>query len=217
MPDNEVMTAPHSPGLSLRERKKIKTRTAIRSAMYALVEEQGYDATTIEQIAERAEVSPSTVFRYFPTKEDIVLTDEYDAILLEELRGRPRDEPWPVSLRYVLGKAMRVGIEEDPRDSRVRARLMAKVPAVRSRMTESMAVTSQMFREGVAARTGLDADSFEVHVYARSVVGGLLEVTLHWAENDFQDDVFELLDRALDVLEHGLTGLTAREETPQTP
>ncbi len=56
------------PRLGLRERKKIKTRMAIRKATYRLVQEQGYDATTIEQIAEAAEVSPSTVFRYFPPR-----------------------------------------------------------------------------------------------------------------------------------------------------
>src|SRR5690606_14406568 len=71
---SSLTPAAQAPGL--RERKKIKTRRAIRAAMYALVEEQGYEATTVEQIAERADVSPSTVFRYFPTKEDILLTDE---------------------------------------------------------------------------------------------------------------------------------------------
>lgn len=81
------------PQLSLRERKKIKTRTAIRRATYRLIAEQGYEATTVEQIAEAAEVSPSTVFRYFPTKEDIVLTDEFDPIMLRELRSRPAGEP----------------------------------------------------------------------------------------------------------------------------
>ena len=56
--------------LGLRERKKLKTRVAIRGAAYRLISEQGYEATSVEQIAEAAEVSPSTVFRYFPAKED---------------------------------------------------------------------------------------------------------------------------------------------------
>lgn len=71
VPDNDPHdgSTPHPLRPGLRERKKIKTRRAIRTAAYALIEERGYDATTIEQIADRAEVSPSTVFRYFPTKE----------------------------------------------------------------------------------------------------------------------------------------------------
>ncbi|MFC9285852.1 TetR/AcrR family transcriptional regulator [Streptomyces sp. NPDC057052] len=192
------------PHLGLRERKKIKTREAIRSAMYALVEEQGYEATTVEQIAERAEVSPSTVFRYFPAKEDIVLTDEYDPVLVEELRARPADEPWPDTARHVMLAAARVGVEEDPRVARLRTRLMVEVPAVRSRMMESMSATGRTIRVALAERTGRDPDSLEIRVHAMSFVGGLMEASLYWAENDHQGDFAALVDRALDVLEHGL-------------
>ncbi|MFG2954667.1 TetR/AcrR family transcriptional regulator [Streptomyces sp. NPDC048291] len=205
------MTAAHSslspadnPRLGLRERKKIKTREAIRSATYALVEEQGYDATTIEQIAERAEVSPSTVFRYFPTKEDIVLTDEYDPLVLEELRDRPADEPWPDSLRYVMHRAVQLGMKEPVRVSRLRTRLMTEVPAVRSRMMESMSETGRMLCQAIGERTGRDPQSLEVRVYAMSIIGGLMEASMYWAENAHEDDFDGLVDRALNVIEHGL-------------
>ncbi|MCQ9184395.1 TetR family transcriptional regulator [Streptomyces sp. IBSBF 2953] len=190
----------------LRERKKIKTREAIRAATYALVEEQGYDATTIDQIAERAEVSPSTVFRYFPTKEDIVLTDEYDSVFLEELRARPKDEAWTDSIRHVMLAAARVGVEDDIEVARLRTRLLVDVPAVRSRMMESMSVTGRMLCVAIAERTGRDPDGLEVRVHAMSLIGGLMETSLYWAEKGHQGDLAPLLDRALDVLEHGLGG-----------
>ncbi|WUN95503.1 TetR family transcriptional regulator [Streptomyces sp. NBC_00299] len=205
------MTPAHSspltdrPQLGLRERKKIKTRTAIREATYALIKEQGYDATTIEQIAERAEVSPSTVFRYFPTKEDIVLTDEYDPVLLDELRRRPADEPWMESLRYVMKLAIAAATDEEPEAVRLRSHLLVQVPAVRSRMLESMSVTGRMLGEAIAERTGRARDSFEVRVFTMSLIGALAEVSLYWAENGFEDDLNDLVDRALDVVEHGLT------------
>ncbi|MBO4258907.1 TetR/AcrR family transcriptional regulator [Streptomyces griseorubiginosus] len=192
------------PQLGLRERKKIKTREAIRTATYALIKEQGYDATTIEQIADRAEVSPSTVFRYFPTKEDIVLTDEYDAPMLEELRARPAGEPWMDSVRHVMRMATNALMAEDPEVVRMRAHLGVQVPAVRSRMFESMSETGRLLRAALADRTGLDPDSLEVRVYAMSLVGGLMEANMTWAENGFKDDLGALLDRALDVMEHGL-------------
>ncbi|MFE1292095.1 TetR/AcrR family transcriptional regulator [Streptomyces sp. NPDC058751] len=192
------------PQPGLRERKKIKTREAIRDATYALIREQGYDATTIDQIAERAEVSPSTVFRYFPTKEDIVLTDEWDPVLLEELRSRPADEPWVDSIRYMLREAVRTGVEEDSDVARLRTHLMVQVPAVRSRMMESMSVTGRMICTAIAERTGRDPDSLEVRVYAMSLVGGLMETSLYWAENGHRDDFANLVDRALTVLAHGL-------------
>jgi AcrR family transcriptional regulator len=177
---------------------------AIRTATYSLIKEQGYDATTIEQIAERAEVSPSTVFRYFPTKEDIVLTDEYDPILLAELRKRPADEPWTESLRSVMRLAISAVMEADPEVIRLRSHLLVQVPAVRSRMLESMSVTGRMLAEAIAERSGMAQDSFEVRVYAMSLIGGLAEISLYWAEHDFKDDLNDLLDRALDVIESGL-------------
>lgn len=194
------------PQLGLRERKKIKTRMAIRSATYELIEDQGYDATTIEQIAERAEVSQSTVFRYFPTKEDIVLTDEYDALMEEELRSRPADEPWIDSLRYVLTKAIGVTKAEEPGVIRLRSRLMLEVPAVRSRMIESMSETGRLLCRVIAERTGRDSTDLEVRVYAMSLIGGLSEISVYWAENNCEDDLGELVNRALNVLEHGLPG-----------
>ncbi|MER5180233.1 TetR family transcriptional regulator [Streptomyces sp. NPDC002896] len=192
------------PQLGLRERKKIKTRAAIREATYRLIDEQGYDATTIEQIAEAAEVSPSTVFRYFPTKEDIVLTDEYDPVLEEEMRSRPEDEPLLDSLRYVLRRVVGFGFEEEPAVSRLRTRLMVDVPAVRSRTTESMAVTGRLLRRAIARRTGRDTGDLEVRVLATAIVGALLETSLYWAEHDHQDDLSDLLDRALSTFEGSL-------------
>ncbi|MFF5155051.1 TetR/AcrR family transcriptional regulator [Streptomyces sp. NPDC000348] len=199
--------APPRPGL--RERKKTKTREAIRDATYGLVREQGYDATTVEQIAERAEVSPSTVFRYFPTKEDIVLTDEYDGPLLAELAARPADEPWPDSVRYVLRKAVGLAMTEQPDATLLRARLTAEVPAVRSRMLESLSATARLLAGTVAVRTGLDPDGLEVRVGTTALAGGLLEASRYWAERGHTDDLADLVDRALDVFEHGLPAATS--------
>ncbi|GGS89721.1 TetR/AcrR family transcriptional regulator [Streptomyces chromofuscus] len=199
-------TAPADrPRPGLRERKKIRTREAIRSATYDLIEEQGYDATTIEQIADRAEVSPSTVFRYFPTKEDIVLTDECAPPLLEEFRARPADEPWPESLRQIMHKAVGLGVGEALEVTRLRCRLMADVPAVRSRMMESMSEAGQSLAEAIGERTGRDPQGLEVRVLTMSLIGGLMEVPQYWARTDFREDLADLVDRALTVYEHGLS------------
>ncbi|MFF9086877.1 TetR/AcrR family transcriptional regulator [Streptomyces sp. NPDC014991] len=199
-------SAPDGRRPGLRERKKTRTREAIRAATYALIEEQGWEATTIDRIAARAEVSPSTVLRYFPAREDIVVTDEYGPLLLAEIRRRPPDEPWPDTVRHVLGQAVRRGVEEDPRTSRLRTRLMVQVPAVRSRVRESMSVTGRMLCQAIGERTGLAPDGLEVRVHAMSLVGGLMETSLYWAEKGHRDDLASLVDRALDVLAHGLAG-----------
>jgi AcrR family transcriptional regulator len=187
--------------LSLRERKKLKTRIAIRNATYALIEEQGYDATTVEQIADRAEVSPSTVFRYFPTKEDIVLTDEYDPLAETLLRERPEDESLLDSLRFIIRQALAMAIADDPtyaeREMKVRIRLMAEVPAVRSRVMESMSVTGRLMCRAVAERTGRHEGDLEVRTYTMGLMAALLEAAIYWAEHDYEDDLLDLFDRTL--------------------
>ena len=78
-----------TPAPGLRERKKAKTRAALREHALALFREQGYAATTVEQISAAAEVSPATFFRYYPTKEDVVLQDDFDLVTLEALESQP--------------------------------------------------------------------------------------------------------------------------------
>ncbi|MFC5240568.1 TetR/AcrR family transcriptional regulator [Streptomyces atrovirens] len=204
------LTPADPPRPGLRERKKIKTREAIRGAAFALIGEEGYDATTIERIAERAEVSPSTVIRYFPAKEDIVLTDESDRPLAAALAARPAGEPWPDSVRHVLRGAVRRAMAEQPEVTLLRARLLAEVPAVRSRTRESLSATGRLLADTIAARTGLAPDGLEVRVATTSLLGGLLEATTYWAERGHTDDLPTLLDRALDVVEHGLPAAKSR-------
>ncbi|MFF8398256.1 TetR/AcrR family transcriptional regulator [Streptomyces sp. NPDC016172] len=205
--------------LGLRERKKIKTRTAIRDATYALIKEQGYEATTVEQIAERAEVSPSTVFRYFPTKEDIVLTDEYDPLVEELLRARPQDEPVLESLRWSIRQGMTMAIAETADSEQdemiLRIRLMVEVPVLRARMMESMSVTGRLLCRALAERTGRGQDELEVRVYAMGLMGALLEAMIYWVERDFRDDLPELVDRTLDTLAD-LPKRPPASETPMT-
>ncbi|MEE1756264.1 acyl-CoA-like ligand-binding transcription factor [Streptomyces sp. SP18CS02] len=192
------------PRMGLRERKKRKTRLAIRRAAHRLIAEQGYQATTVEQIAEAAEVSPSTVCRYFPAKEDIVLTGEHELVVESVLRSRPADEEPLESLRHLLVESVRAVLADDPEEMRQRTRLMVEVPAVRARMTETMAETSGLLSRALAARSGRAADDLEVRIVTAAVMGALREVTIHWAEHGQRDDLVALVDRTLDVLKGGL-------------
>jgi len=75
--------------MGLRERKKARTRAAIRTEAMRLFRERGYAATTIEQIAAAADISPATFFRYYPTKEDVVLQDDFDVLMPEAVETQP--------------------------------------------------------------------------------------------------------------------------------
>jgi AcrR family transcriptional regulator len=77
----------------LRERKKLRTRATLIDAAAELCLNQGYDNTTVEQIAAAADVSPRTFSRYFPTKESVVaaMTGDMDGYLAEALLEQPSD------------------------------------------------------------------------------------------------------------------------------
>ncbi|MFJ6404380.1 MULTISPECIES: acyl-CoA-like ligand-binding transcription factor [Streptomyces] len=187
----------------LRERKKQRTREEIRRAGRRIAAAHGWEAATIERIAAEAEVSPSTVVRYFPVREDIVLTDEDDERLEARLRARPAGEEPLESLRAVVVEAIRAALEADPEEIRLRARLMAGTPAVRARLSETTAETGRRLARALADRTGRAPDDLEVRVFAAAVLGALREATLYWAERGLEEDLPALLDRTLDTLKAG--------------
>ncbi|MFI9721705.1 TetR/AcrR family transcriptional regulator [Streptomyces sp. NPDC052396] len=193
------------PRLGLRERKKIQTRQAIRDAAYRLFERQGYDATPVDQIAEAADVSPSTVFRYFPTKEDIVLTDEYDPLMEAMLRDRPAGEPPLTAIRNVVLGGLEQMIGSNSPEMRVRMRLIREVPALRARAGEGMGESSRILCEIIAERTGRGADDLQVRVLVAAVLNAMQEALMVWVDRGQTDDPLALIGQALDLLERGLT------------
>ena len=117
---------------SLRERKKARTRASLREHALRLFREQGYQATTVEQIAAAAEVSPSTFFRYFPTKEDVVLNDDMDTRVLEALARQPAEMAPLPAIRAAIREAWDAFTDDDWTQISEGARLSVEVPEIRA-------------------------------------------------------------------------------------
>jgi AcrR family transcriptional regulator len=186
----------------LRERKKARTRAAIREHALRLFREQGYDETTVEQIAEAAEVSPSTFFRYFPTKEDVVLQDDLDLLWMDVFRAQPADLSPIAAMRSAVRSAFASLGAAELEQLREAMNLAMAVPAVRARTLEEFARTAQNIAGAVAERAGRPAADFEVQALAGAVVGVAMAA---WFDQpgDFAGfgDRFE---RGLALLESGL-------------
>jgi AcrR family transcriptional regulator len=191
-----------SPGL--RERKKQKTRWAIQEHALRLIAEQGYEATTVDQIAAAAEISPSTFFRYFRTKEDLIVEDEYDEVLEAGLRTVPADLTPIAAVRAVMRGGLMAMSESDQAKVISRMKLVMSVPALRSRSLDNFTTTLRLLAGAVAERTGRAATDFEVRAFAGAVVGALVAVLEQWLESDGKENPAELVDRALAYLEAGL-------------
>jgi AcrR family transcriptional regulator len=191
-----------SPGL--RERKKQKTRWSIQEHALRLFQEQGYEQTTVDQIAEAAEISPSTFFRYFKTKEDVIVEDEYDPILVKLLAVQPADlAPIPAlrgAIRVAFGQMGAAEVDK----IRQRTELMLAVPALRMRMLDNFTSNLDMLAGAVAVRTGRGADELEVRTFAGAVTGALIAAIYAWVGGDFQEPFAEVIDRTLAHLGSGL-------------
>jgi AcrR family transcriptional regulator len=188
--------------VGLRERKKQKTRESIQRTALRLFEKQGYEETTIEQIAAAVEISPSTFFNYFPTKEDVVLFDAYDPVAIRMFLERPKDEPLNVSLRKVL-ESLAAAFESDERMVLARGRFFLEVPELRARMWDEIERTQVLIVEMLAERTGRRPDDYELRVTARIVIAALLEASKEWMLSKGRTGLVELTNRALDVVESG--------------
>jgi len=190
-----------SPGL--RERKKAKTRAAIQAAALHLFERQGYQATTVDQIAEMAEVSQSTFFRYFPSKEDVVLLDRYDPLLLAALVAQPAELSPIAALRRTLRSVLGGLPAEELERERQRAMLVVSVPELRARALDDLTASLQPFNEAVAERTGRAVDDSAVRALTGAVLGVSISAMLT-ASQDPSADWIELMDTGLAHLEAGL-------------
>ena len=205
LPDHAVH--PQRPGPAeaarpgLRERKKAKTRAAIREHAMRLIREQGYDATTVEQIAEAAEVSPSTFFRYFPTKEDVVLQDDMDLLWIDAYRAQPAGLAPVTAMRLALREAFANMSSEDITTLRQTMDLAA-IPAIRARMLDEFARTNQMLATAIAERSGHRPDDFAVQTVAGAVLG--VAMAAWFTAADDIEAFADRLERGLALLEAGL-------------
>jgi len=204
----ELRTASQDRPGGLRELKKARTRAAIREHALRLFGEQGYQRTTVEQIAAAAEVSPSTFFRYFPTKEDLVLQDDMDTRMVEAFDRQPPGLGPIAAIRAATREVIESYSEADLEVLRQTSTLTMSVPEVRARAMDEFARTIAVISEALAKRTGRPADDLAVRTVAGAIIGVIMSVTMPWHgwSSDRQSlvDMFARIDQALALLEAGL-------------
>jgi len=188
---------------SLRERKKAKTRAVIQHEALRLFRFQGYEATTVDQIAEAAEVSPSTLFRYFPSKEDLVLSDEYDLLIGEACLRQPPELGPVEAIRLGLRSVFAELTAEEVADMRARAELGLAVPSLRASMVDQLAQAIHQVNDIIAERARLPHDDLVTSTVAGAIVGVLMAAEFYWVEHP-GSDLVQLLDDSLGHLGSGL-------------
>lgn len=185
----------------IRTRKKARTRLAIQDAALDLFSSQGFELTTVEQIALRADVSPSTFFRYFGTKADIILSDHDTqlGLLCADIRDQPKNMRELETVRRALQAAWVPNI--DPvrtiRTERAVARsayLCGVAYFVGRRWIDEVGAA-------LAERRG-EADALEeCMMVARTAMGVFGSATEQWVASEAEEDFGELIDKGFAMLD----------------
>jgi AcrR family transcriptional regulator len=199
--------------MGLREVKTARTRDAISRAALRLFAEKGYDATTMEEIAESAEVGTSTLYRYFPTKEMLVVEPlSVRGHMVAEFRARPAQEPIDEALGHAI-RALMTAPRAAIAERRVIFEILAMASAPRLRLLEEVHSERTELEEAIAERLGRPhGDIFSV-VTARLAIAVLETIADH--APDVHEDPEEARRAAATAIR--AVGAALQAEPPAVP
>jgi AcrR family transcriptional regulator len=187
--------------LDWRERKKNATRERIREAALRLFREQGYEATTVEQIATAASVSHMTFFRYFPAKEDVALSDSYDPLIANAIAQTPPAWPLTRRIRTVLVEGL-LQIYPAQRDTLLaQNKLIVSTPALRERMWAGQIATQQVILRALETDQRDPQAWFQARVTVAACLAAASTAILTWVENNGTPELPELMAQAFNALD----------------
>jgi AcrR family transcriptional regulator len=192
-----VSTSAWDRSLPLRERKKLRTRRALADAALRLFTEKGFGGTTLEEVAEEAEVSKSTFFRFFPAKEAAAIEAETElwtayltALAERELSGAILGELHQTLAEAVAG----LGPGWDERFIATR-RLIAGEPALLAYVEHYRAGVERQVTECLAGKLGLDPEDLRLLVLAELATTAFSVAGRHWVRHGGRGGRAALLER----------------------
>jgi AcrR family transcriptional regulator len=189
------MTHVTEPEPDWRQRKKTATRDRIRANALRLFGEQGYDATTVEQIAAAAGVSHMTFFRYFPTKEDVALSDSYDPLIAALLAQTPATWPLTQRIRAALLQGLTQVYDTDRDALLAQNKLIVSTPALRERLWADQIATQQLILQTLGPRP-----SFQTRVIVAACLAAATTAILTWVQNNGTPELPDLINQAFETL-----------------
>lgn len=185
----------------LRERKKLRTRSAIQHEALKLFRKQGYEETTVGEIAEAAEVSESTFFRYFGSKEALVFQDDFDELLMDAFKRQPVELGPLEAMRRAIREGFAEITPQEAADAVERMDLVMRVPELREAVAGELVESIDRLAQLCASRMGLPGEDIRVRSLAGAVVGAMLAAFL--SEPKLDAGFVERIDQALAALESG--------------
>ena len=195
-----------SPSSGLRERKKLATRLALHEAALRLVAEHGIDTVSVDDIADRADVSPRTFFNYFPSKVDAVLGLDPDAPRqqAEAFLARPAEES-PVEALRTVARDQALEMAADMELWPLRLKVIDAHPTLLGHLAAAFGENERILAAAIAERTGTRVGVDVQPTLLAGVAGVAMRTSLHrWLASDFTAALPDLVDEAWDLMSAGL-------------
>ena len=184
----------------LRERKRHAAMRHIQRTALDLFDERGFQQVSVEQIAETAEVSPSSVYRYFGTKEGIVLADDFDTLSEAELTTIFDPDDLVGTVRTVVARFEPSPDQQDPEGNLAlrRIRYFFDEPSVRKASYEILANAVERIAPILTASGRFTAS--EARVMSSALVFGYFSAVQQWYRNPAGRSIADVLAEALGTL-----------------
>jgi AcrR family transcriptional regulator len=183
-----------------RSRKKAATRRSIQEHALRLFATNGYDNTTVEDVAAAAGVSHMTFFRYFPRKENVVETREYDPMIEELIIARPPQESPMAAINAALSAWLARVLPTDRERILTRVQLVTSTPELRARAIIATDATRDLFARSLAQRSGHTHQDLVVTVHAAIAVAVFTAALEIWAQTD-GGDLVAIIDASFRAVE----------------
>lgn len=179
--------------------KAERTRESLLRAALELFDERGYDSTTAAAIAERAGVTEMTFFRYFPSKDSVLVADPYDPLIADAIVRQPAHISPIAAAIGAIAEGWRAVPPPASSDVRDRLRIVSRTPSLRGAIAKNNAATEAAICGALVTR---GASPSEARIAAAATMGALTAALLDWADGD-DPDLGTAIDAALRVLAGG--------------
>ncbi|MGX4769043.1 TetR/AcrR family transcriptional regulator [Bradyrhizobium guangdongense] len=183
----------------LRQRKQQATRERLKRAAMALFLERGFETTTIDDIADAADMSRRSFFHYFASKEDVVAAWQEDAAtaLVTEILARPAGESMLTAAENAIAAALK---RIDPAEAAAMSRLKRDNPALQARDQLKYEKLERALADGLAQRSGRKSDRLKARLVAMIATGAMRVGGESWLSEGSRDKPEAFVKRTFDAI-----------------
>lgn len=182
---------------SLREKKRKQLRRKIQQEALSLFIQQGYNNTTVEQIAKKVNVSHMSIFRYFPTKEAIILDDNSEELIASLIKKQSNNTTEAEKIERAVLEAISYIYPQGKDRMLKRMQLIMSTPELKAKMWDKQISTAKIISGSIS---NSPKKSFELYLLSALYVAAMIIAVEEWVRSKGKNDLVILIKKAFKTL-----------------